>query len=259
MEFVSGNYFSTLGVGAYLGRPFAESDDRLGAPPVLVLSYVAWETEFGRDPGIVGATVSVQKHPFTVAGVAPPGFFGDRIASIPPDFWTPLPPRSRLKAQTPRSISKRQHGFMRWAGFAPAPDPRARGKAVFRPAPVDAAMADVHQARRSRRHSPPARSTCARGQRYSETAATGRGKPAHVDDSVLRGATDLLREHCQPSARALHGATHGCSSSHGAGRRPHHNHPPDTHRKPSGKHRWRCRRAGCRVVWRSCHSGSRLS
>ena len=89
-EFVSGNYFSTLGVGAYLGRPFTDSDDRRGAPPVLVLSYVAWETEFGRDPSIVGAAINVQRHPFTVVGVAPPGFFGDRIASIPPDMWMPL-------------------------------------------------------------------------------------------------------------------------------------------------------------------------
>jgi predicted permease len=89
-EFVSGNYFNTLGVGTYLGRPFADSDDHPGAAPVLVLSYVAWETEFGRDPSIVGATVYVQRHPFTVAGVAPAGFFGDRIASIPPDLWMPL-------------------------------------------------------------------------------------------------------------------------------------------------------------------------
>ncbi len=89
-EFVSGNYFNTLGVGAYLGRPFTASDDRPGAPPVVVLSYAAWETEFARDPSIVGATVYVQQHPFTVVGVAPPAFFGDRIASIPADLWLPL-------------------------------------------------------------------------------------------------------------------------------------------------------------------------
>jgi macrolide transport system ATP-binding/permease protein len=90
IEFVSGNYFNTLGVNTYLGRPFTDSDDHPGAVPVLTLSYVAWETEFGRDPSIVGATVYVQKHPFTVVGVAPPGFFGDRIVSIPPDLWMPL-------------------------------------------------------------------------------------------------------------------------------------------------------------------------
>src|SRR4051812_25170686 len=74
VEFVSGNYFSTLGVSAFAGRPFGESDDGMGAPPVLVISYTAWETEFGRDPAIVGATVYVKRHPFTVAGIAPPGF-----------------------------------------------------------------------------------------------------------------------------------------------------------------------------------------
>jgi macrolide transport system ATP-binding/permease protein len=89
-EFVSGNYFTTLGVGAYAGRPLAPSDDQPGAAPALVLSYPAWQTNFAGDPAIVGSTVYVQTHPFTVVGVAPPGFFGDRIIERPPDFWMPL-------------------------------------------------------------------------------------------------------------------------------------------------------------------------
>lgn len=89
-EFVSGNYFSTLGVGAYAGRPLAENDDRTGAAPVLVLSYPAWQSNFAGDPNIVGSTIYVQTLPFTVVGIAPPGFFGDRVAERPPDFWMPL-------------------------------------------------------------------------------------------------------------------------------------------------------------------------
>ena len=89
-EFVSGNYFSTLGVGAYVGRPLLPSDDKPSAAPVVVLSYPAWQSNFAGDPGIVGSTVYVQTHPFTVVGVTPPGFFGDRIVERPPDFWTPL-------------------------------------------------------------------------------------------------------------------------------------------------------------------------
>lgn len=89
-EFVSGNYFATIGVKAYAGRVFAEPDDRIGAPPVMVLSYQAWESEFARDPAIVGSVVTIQKQPFIVTGVAPPGFYGDRIISIPPDLWLPL-------------------------------------------------------------------------------------------------------------------------------------------------------------------------
>jgi macrolide transport system ATP-binding/permease protein len=89
-EYVSGNYFSTLGVGAYAGRPLIESDDRPGAAPALVLNYQTWQADFAGDPRIVGATVYLDTHPFTVAGIAPPGFFGDRIASRPPEIWLPL-------------------------------------------------------------------------------------------------------------------------------------------------------------------------
>ena len=89
-EYVSGNYFAALGIGAYAGRVFSDRDDQAGAAPVVVMSYRAWETEFARDPSIVGATIYVQTHPFTIAGVAPPRFFGDRIVAIPPDFWMPL-------------------------------------------------------------------------------------------------------------------------------------------------------------------------
>jgi macrolide transport system ATP-binding/permease protein len=89
-EYVSGNYFSTLGVGAYAGRVMAESDDTRSAAPVVVLSYRAWQTEFGGKPDIVGSTVYLEQRPFTVAGIAPPGFYGDRIAPVPPDMWLPL-------------------------------------------------------------------------------------------------------------------------------------------------------------------------
>jgi predicted permease len=89
-EYVSGNYFSTLGVASYLGRPLTVSDDTPGAAPVAVLSYQAWQGEFAGDPSIVDSTVTIQAHPFTVVGIAPRGFFGDRITDQPPAFWIPL-------------------------------------------------------------------------------------------------------------------------------------------------------------------------
>jgi macrolide transport system ATP-binding/permease protein len=89
-EFVSGNYFSTLGVNAYVGRVFSESDDTAAASPAVVLSYRAWQGEYASDPSIVGSTIYVQSQPFTVIGVAPPGFFGERISDTPPDFWMPI-------------------------------------------------------------------------------------------------------------------------------------------------------------------------
>jgi predicted permease len=89
-EYVSGNYFATLGVGAYAGRLLNESDDSPGAVPSIVLSYKTWQSDFAADPAIVGSTVYVQTSPFVVAGVAPPAFFGDRVIANPPDIWMPL-------------------------------------------------------------------------------------------------------------------------------------------------------------------------
>ena len=89
-EFVSGNYFSTLGIRPYAGRAFDDNDDKPSAAPVTVLSYKTWQGEFAADPAIVGSTIFIQTKPFTVIGIAPPGFFGDRVSDSPPDFWMPL-------------------------------------------------------------------------------------------------------------------------------------------------------------------------
>jgi macrolide transport system ATP-binding/permease protein len=89
-EFVSGNYFSTLGIGPYAGRVLAEGDDTPAAAPAAVLSYQAWQSEFAGDPSIVGSTVFIQTHPFTVTGIAVRGFFGDRVTDNPPAFWMPV-------------------------------------------------------------------------------------------------------------------------------------------------------------------------
>ena len=89
-EYVSGNLFSTLGLMPTLGRLMSDRDDQRNSPPVTVLSYDGWQRDFGGDPTIVGSTVSIEAHPFTVIGIGPPGYFGDRVTDSPPDFWIPL-------------------------------------------------------------------------------------------------------------------------------------------------------------------------
>jgi predicted permease len=89
-EYVTGSYFSTLGVGAFGGRVFTPDDDRPAAPPVAVLSHHAWQADYGADSSVVGSTFVVEGHPFTVIGVAPAGFFGETLRSDPPDIWIPL-------------------------------------------------------------------------------------------------------------------------------------------------------------------------
>jgi predicted permease len=89
-EYVTGNYFSTLGVSAFGGRPFTADDDTPAAAPVVVLSHHAWRLTYGGDTSMVGSTVIVEGHPFTVIGVSPPGFFGETLRGDPPDFWIPV-------------------------------------------------------------------------------------------------------------------------------------------------------------------------
>jgi predicted permease len=90
VEFVTGSYFSTLGVRAFGGRVFTAADDTPAAPPVGVLSHRVWQEEYGSDPSVVGGTFIVQGHPLTVIGVAPAGFFGETLRGDPPDIWLPL-------------------------------------------------------------------------------------------------------------------------------------------------------------------------
>jgi predicted permease len=89
-EFVSGNYFGTFGIGTFSGRVLTTKDDRLGAPPVAVMSYRTWQARFGADPSVIGAAFTINTVPYTVVGVAPPHFYGDTLRSDPPDFWLPL-------------------------------------------------------------------------------------------------------------------------------------------------------------------------
>jgi predicted permease len=71
------NYFSMLGVQPHLGRFFLPAEGRtIGADPIIVLSHATWTQRFGANPAIVGQTVKLNGHPFTVVGVAPQGFFG---------------------------------------------------------------------------------------------------------------------------------------------------------------------------------------
>jgi len=76
-SYVSGNFFSTLGLRPVLGRFILPSEgETLGADPVMVISYAYWKTRFGGDTAIVGRKVSVDGHPITIVGVAPEGFYG---------------------------------------------------------------------------------------------------------------------------------------------------------------------------------------
>jgi len=102
-EYVSGNFFETFGVSAWRGRVFTEADDREGTPPVAVMSFHTWQGKYGSDPSVVGETSQVNGQPFTIVGVAPPGFFGAKLdSSDMPDFWMPLTTEPLIAGATSR-------------------------------------------------------------------------------------------------------------------------------------------------------------
>ncbi len=89
-EYVSGNYFRTFGLRPAAGRLLTDSDDVKGAPMTAVMSYSTWQSEYAGDASVVGTTFWVNTKPVTVVGIAPRGFYGDRLSSTPPDFYLPI-------------------------------------------------------------------------------------------------------------------------------------------------------------------------
>jgi predicted permease len=89
-EYVSGNYFTMFGIRAYGGRAIGPEDDQAGAEPAAMMSYRLWEKEYGRDQAVIGGVFNLNDKLFTVVGITPPGFFGDRLRDTPPDFFLPL-------------------------------------------------------------------------------------------------------------------------------------------------------------------------
>ncbi len=86
----SGNYFDALGIQPYLGRFFHAADEKgLNSAPYVVLSYAFWHSYFHDDRNVAGRAVEINKHPFTILGVAPPDFRGTELF-FAPAMWIPL-------------------------------------------------------------------------------------------------------------------------------------------------------------------------
>ncbi len=94
-QLVAENYFSTLGAEMALGRAFAPEECLTpGAAPVTVLSHRFWERRFGTDASLIGKTITINRQPFTVIGVAARGFNGAEVFA--PDIWAPITMQAQL-------------------------------------------------------------------------------------------------------------------------------------------------------------------
>ena len=88
--FVSGNYFRVFGLSPAAGRLFVDSDDQKGAPITAVMSYDTWMQDYAGDPRVVGSEFYINTKPATLIGIAPKGFYGDRIDTNPPKYFLPM-------------------------------------------------------------------------------------------------------------------------------------------------------------------------
>src|SRR5271155_1118455 len=108
------NYFDVLGVRPILGRAFLpEEDEKPGGAPVAVISYRLWQTHFGANPGVVGQTIEINLHPYTIVGVAPAVFQGSQTG-IRSEIWVPVMMEGQL---VPRSDLLHDHHYFWFVVF----------------------------------------------------------------------------------------------------------------------------------------------
>ncbi len=90
VQLVSGTYFTTLGVRAFMGRTLNDTDDNSeGDHPVAVISYAWWKRSLARDPNVLNRQLRLGAMTYSIIGVAPPEFFGTKVGEAP-DMWVPL-------------------------------------------------------------------------------------------------------------------------------------------------------------------------
>src|SRR5438874_12261777 len=116
VEQVSGNYFAVLGLQAARGRTFAPDEGWIqGKDALIVLGYKYWQSRFGGDSGVMGRTVVVNKHPFTIIGVAPKRYHG-AYYFLEPDFYVPVTAPGLLNASQAEDLNNRGAPFLRILG-----------------------------------------------------------------------------------------------------------------------------------------------
>jgi predicted permease len=108
----SGNYFDVLGIQPYLGRLFHGSDEHgPNSAPYIVLSYEYWHTHFQDDRDVVGRVVQLNKHPFTIVGIAPPEFHGT-LVFFNPDFFVPMVNQEQVEGENDLNVRGKRWVFM---------------------------------------------------------------------------------------------------------------------------------------------------
>jgi predicted permease len=115
-QIVSGNFFELLGVRPVLGRTFVAAEDRrASADAVVVIGHALWQRTFAGDPGVLGRSVTINGHPFTIIGVTPPGFNGPEVGT-PREAWVTLAMQAQAAPLLDDALTRRGTWWLRAFG-----------------------------------------------------------------------------------------------------------------------------------------------
>jgi predicted permease len=176
---VTANYFDLLGVVPFRGRFFRPEENRTpGADPVLVVSHAFWQAHLGADDAAIGRPISVNGHPFTLIGVAPPAFRG-LFTGMAFDAWAPVMMHPQLRPRT-----SMQHGSWLWAFARLRPDVDA--------AAASADLSTLMDAHRRQIGEPDTPAALSRMQAVPLTGIPGGSDTAAAFLGLLLGAAALV-------------------------------------------------------------------
>ena len=195
-----------FGIGPYAGRVLTPQDDRKGADPVVVISYRAWQQKYGGDRSVVGSSFSFNGQPFTVVGIAAPGYFGDRLQE-PPAFWVPLSLEPLINGPSAILDYPQQDWLDIIGRVAPGADPK-KIEAHLQVELQQWLLSPIAQtaAGRARRGLQADVTSGARWRRRTATARRIRIGFAIADVDFRPGSNHRLRECGEPDAGAGHDA-----------------------------------------------------
>ena len=221
-EFVSGNYFRTFGLRPEAGRLMTDADDTTGAPMTAVMSYTTWQREYNGDPAVVGSTFWVNTKAVTITGIAPAGFYGDRLSSTPPDFYLPIESMAALANAPYVHDADVQWLYMvgRVKPGVSLPALQQKLSALLR---QSFAQTKTFSAGDGKKQLAKAHVVLTPARGGVEAGANGGVQGEYGSNLTLlmidlrAGAADCVREHRKPAAGARHGTEGGDVAAHGAG------------------------------------------
>ena len=257
--FVSGNYFRVFGLSPAAGRLMVDADDQKGAPITAVMSYDAWQQDYAGDPSVVGSAFYINTKPATIIGVAPKGFYGDRIDTNPPKYFLPMNSMDQVIGAPYFNDPDTQWAYIlgRVKPGTSLSSLQAKASTLLKEQFAPLKTFTDERAKKALPHTHVVLTPGGGGIQNMQQGLQGSPGPAAMD--CRAGSSCRVREYCQPAAGARHepsrGAFHSLSIRRAA--QPH---------CAAASYRKRCSLGNGRAAWprrilsRSTRSaGARLS